>query len=830
MSRACVADALAAAQRADVSFTPLLLAFFPVILARMTRTAAIFASLLLFAVLPAVASANYPHAIPNGYSSPGVGRCNVCHIDPLGGGARTAFGTNFEFGADGLAFTVDDHVWNAWLAQRDSDNDGWSNGQELGDPFARWPGIAPAAFRSLPGAFGSEPFEFNLCSTAGYSDCDPSGSTCTSSVFSGSGDWTCGCATGYTGFGNERTFGYSGGFPNPYTIRAATIDGCVDVNECLTVNRCGTPSAGSCFNLPGSYFCSCSARYELVGNVCVDRNECTATPGICGVGSCSNSIGSYSCSCPGGYAFNGTTCVVTDACLAGTDDCSVDAACAIVAGAFFCTCNAGYIGIGTAPNGTGDLCADNDECSTAGRCGSVAGVSCTNLPGTYRCSCPSGYTAPATGGVCADVNECTMTPGRCGVGTCTNTPGSFTCACPAGYLSMGGTCVDINECATNPCGTGICTQTAPPGYACACPAGYTAPARLGTCSDVDECLDPALSLCSLNATCANSVGSFTCTCNAGYAGLGNNCIDVDECADPLRNECNEHASCTNSTGSYDCMCDAGWMGTGFLCEDVDDCMPGMVACGVNEVCVNNIGAPGVCECATGTSRPTPGGMCMAICGDGLRTIGESCDDANTSVDDGCDARCDIEAGWACREPGGGASVCEQTCGDGLIDTGEECDDAAANSDTALDACRTTCRRAACNDGVLDTGEECDDGDELNSGTAPNACRRSCQKAFCGDGVVDSAELCDVGGGSTRPLTECAAPCVPDAGMPDAGRPDAGVPDAGIDAGAVPPSDDGGCGCRISGASSSGTPRGAGYALLIAMGAIALSARRRRRER
>ena len=38
--------------------------------------------------------------------------------------------------------------------------------------------------------------------------------------------------------------------------------------------------------------------------------------------------------------------------------------------------------------------------------------------------------------------------------------------------------------------------------------------------DIDECLsDP----CDSNATCNNSVGSFTCTCDSGYSGDGFQC-------------------------------------------------------------------------------------------------------------------------------------------------------------------------------------------------------------------------------------------------------------------------------------------------------------------
>jgi cysteine-rich repeat protein len=735
------------------------------------------------------ARANYPGSIPNGFSS-GAGRCYVCHIDPDGGGPRTSFGVNFERGPDGVAGNTDDHVWSTWLAARDSDGDGWTNGQELGDPFRLWSSgsTPPYGYLSNPGTSQEPTSSLNMCGSSARHDC-ASTADCVDST-SGSGQWSCDCDPGYTGTGHRRTTSHSwtSGVRQRYTIVGLT-SGCSDINECSTPGRCGTAAAvSSCQNLSGTYRCNCRAGYDApsTGGTCTDVNECTASPGICGVGSCSNSpAGAYTCTCPTGYDFNGTTCVVENACTAGTDDCSRNATCTAVGmSGWNCTCRAGWRGTGSVANGTGDICVDIDECTVTPRiCG--AGT-CANTSGNYRCTCPPGYEGEDLGGTCVDIDECMTMPGICGEGTCTDRNGSYTCACPAGYTFDGTTCLDIDECAAAPCGPGECVQSfPPPGYGCACPAGYDFDGT--TCIDVNECADPVLNVCSANAECANTTGTFTCTCDEGFEGDGFNCMDIGECSDPSLNDCHVAAICTNTVGAYSCACREGYEGSGIQCEDVDECARGTHGCDANEVCVNREGLPNECPCAPGFARPAEGAACVASCGDGARTSGEACDDANTEEGDGCSALCEIEPGWACFEPSG-VSECDETCGDGLIHEAEECDDGGANSDTAIDACRTSCRRAHCGDGVLDSGESCDDGG-ANPDTAPDACRlATCAPASCGDGVLDTGESCDPGGGD-RAQDDCVSRC---GDFVDAGT-------------APPPLTDGGCGCRAAHTSGGGFP-------------------------
>ncbi len=687
--------------------------------------------------------------------------CLTCHNNASGGGGCATppcfndFGDDFNAllpGAMNSCASIRDgsSVWRASLARFDHDGDGWTTGQELGDPFANWtyPASQVTGYAS-PGVSSDAPSE-NLCSIPALNDCTagPSGGRCVD-VYS-NGRWDCSCAAGFTGVSHLRTSSHdwAGGMRNRYSIVSRTPPQCRDINEC------------------------------------------TEAPINCGVGTCRNLTGNYTC------------------------DCDPDEACTMPASGGRCL----FCVSGCAP-------AIED-------CVNTPNATCVPQAGAppFRCDCPTGYTGDGrtSGTGCADIDECTDGSAPCGIGsgagaTCTNRVphldgDRYTCTCSAGFRYDGTTCVDIDECGDDPtrCGPGSCFGSTPPAapdsWSCNCNAGYqSAGAPQPLCVDIDECLDPGVSLCSSDATCTNTDGSWFCTCNPGYEdvdGNGRNCVDIDECARGT-DACDPNADCTNQPGSYSCACRAPfWAGSGFTCVDVDECARGTDGCGLNEDCVNQIGAEATCVCRVGTTRDAVSGECVVACGDGSRGPGEACDDGNTTAGDGCDARCDVEAGYTCREPfAGGTSMCTDTCGDGLIDAGEECDDGAGNSDTAVDGCRTTCDFASCGDGVTDTGEECDDG-AGNSDTAADGCRVTCHLAYCGDGVVDMGEICDPGGGlpGASVVGTCTTAC---------------SPDGGVDPSDPPILTGGACSCRAGG--STPAPR---WIWLLALVALVFTARAR----
>jgi MYXO-CTERM domain-containing protein len=607
---------------------------------------AALAALAVFTPTDAQARSNFPARIPNG----SVNSCSNCHVNPNGGGTRTAFGD---------AFRSNGRVWNAALAGGDPDMDGWSNGQELGDPFGRWvqgnqDPPAPAVTR--PGDGTSFPNQ-NACSNFtnfSYNDCDAQ-ATC-SDTDPADGAFTCTCAPGLLGSGHTFIDTATSPFSVPYDLNASSVSGCV--SPCDDQNVCRQDLGNTCTpDQSGGVTCTCTDGFFDDGTTCADVDECT-DPTTCnedqGFGTCSNDVGDYDCACDIGFQPAGSgltlTCVDTNECDLGACGANVDQ-CSNTDGGYDCTCDAGYEPTGMAVD-LSLTCTDVDECAAADACGKDLDPSnlCANTAGGYDCSCAAGYADDGT--TCVDVDECLGDPCGANATGCTNTTGAYTCACAAGFDFDGTTCVvenpctvgtdtcsddaicspaanaagfecackpgftgdgttcdDVDECAQdNACGSELgdntCTNNAG-GYTCACTDGFTfeGAGPTLTCVDIDECQDDP---CGENSTaCNNADGGFFCECADGYAAARDAaCADVDECADPTTCGADTGAgTCSNTPGSYDCTCAAGYTDDGSTCVDTDECADGADDCADGETCVNQ---PGGFTCEPGDA-PDAGG-------------------------------------------------------------------------------------------------------------------------------------------------------------------------------------------------------------------------------
>ncbi|XP_078678345.1 uncharacterized protein LOC144914402, partial [Branchiostoma floridae x Branchiostoma belcheri] len=641
-------------------------------------------------------------------------------------------------------------------------------------------------------------------------ECSDGSHTCSSDAFctNTAGSFTCTCNAGYSGNGVI----------------------CTDGDECADGSHSCNPDA-TCTNTPGSFTCACNSGYTGDGVFCFNANDQCAD----GSHNCSpdafcvhhSTSGSFTCTCHSGYSGDGVKCTDNDECADATHNCSPHATCTNTPGSFTCTCNPGYSGNsvicnavpcptlttpangGLSPtgphyfldiatftcnqgyklNGASTLtceadsnnnlewsdhvptCKDIDECvDGSNNCSPDA--FCTNTPGSFTCTCNSGYSG--NGVICTDVDECSDGTHNCSPhATCTNTPGSFTCTCKAGYTGDGVFCFSaVDQCTAgshNCSPYAFCVATSG-SFTCSCYPGYSGDGV--TCTDNDECADGSNN-CSPDATCTNTPGSFTCACNPGYSGDGvicnavpclsltapvngflsptgphyyqdvvtftcnqgyklsgatavtcqadnnNNlewsdpvptCIDADECADGSHN-CAPHATCTNTPGSFTCGCKPGYSGDGFTCTDVDECADGTHNCSPYASCFNTVGSF-VCACKLGYS------------GDGVTCTDE---DECTNWSHNCDAD----------------ATCTNTPGS------------------------FTC---ACNPGYSGDGVTCTDVDECVDGThncspdatctnTPGSFKCKCTIDHIGDGFLcfDAIDQCATGSHNCSPHAFCSDP-------------------------------------------------------------------------
>ncbi|KAG7388369.1 hypothetical protein PHYBOEH_007879 [Phytophthora boehmeriae] len=84
-------------------------------------------ALVAAAVVSVDARPTYVARIPNGANVPDVAALG--HVDPAGGGANNDFGLDFASAGES---------WTKEFCEKDSDGDGQTNGQELGDPCCEW--------------------------------------------------------------------------------------------------------------------------------------------------------------------------------------------------------------------------------------------------------------------------------------------------------------------------------------------------------------------------------------------------------------------------------------------------------------------------------------------------------------------------------------------------------------------------------------------------------------------------------------------------------------------------------------------------------------------
>ena len=195
--------------------------------------------------------------------------------------------------------------------------------------------------------------------------------------------------------------------------------------------------------------------------------------------------------------------------------------------------------------------------------------------------------------------------------------------------------------------------------------------------------------------------------------------------------------CGNSIVESPETCDDGNIISGDGCD---------ATCNVETVMCGNsiVESPETCDdgntdnadaCANDcTSTGIPPAVFPPACGDGIVDTGESCD-SGAGDSTTCDSDCT-----------------NVSCGDSHLNSsaGESCDD---GNTTSNDGCSSTCEMEYCGDGTTNNGEQCD-----NNAVDSSSCDSNCTNAVCGDSYTNStaSEICD--DGNTTNGDGCSSTC------------------------------------------------------------------------
>ncbi|XP_063792751.1 hemicentin-2 [Pseudophryne corroboree] len=188
-------------------------------------------------------------------------------------------------------------------------------------------------------------------------------------------------------------------------------------------------------------------------------------------------------------------------------------------------------------------------------------------------------------------------------------------ACPSGFVQSADLyCTDVNECdLRQPC-SHTCHNNLG-SFSCSCPAGYGLGVDNRNCRDLDECKMGTYQ-CPSGLECINTAGSYRCLLRCGPGFRPNTeeaaCEDVDECSQS--SPCQQR--CLNTIGSYQCACDPGYELKGPRCTDINECLQGV--CQSQQQCRNTLGSYQCVDiCPAGTTQ-SESGACSDIdeCRDG----------------------------------------------------------------------------------------------------------------------------------------------------------------------------------------------------------------------
>lgn len=209
---------------------------------------------------------------------------------------------------------------------------------------------------------------------------------------------------------------------NGFTYDESAI-ACVDIDECATNSNICDPNA-ECTNKLGGYDCHCLSGFYGNGFTCHPEStgETTEEP---------LPSSTPSTQCRNGYYFDESkvACVDIDECTQYPNICGHDAECSNKLGSYDCRCRSGFYRSGS-------------KCYPESESGSTTEESSTSLPS----QCRNGYYYDESQQRCVDIDECVQYSNICGRNfECVNRLGGYECTCRSGFYRSGSKCYPEND-------------------------------------------------------------------------------------------------------------------------------------------------------------------------------------------------------------------------------------------------------------------------------------------------------------------------------------------------------------------------------------------------